>query len=226
MKEFCQKIDIEFDEHIYKKFEIYMDELIKYNKNINLTSITDEEQIINRHFLDSISIFKYKIKDFSYICDVGSGGGFPGIPMKIIRNDIKIDLIESNNKKVRFLKHMILKLELDNINVICERIENVSREKNFLEKYDYVTSRAMARLCKLIEMTMSILKIGGKHIYFKGVKYLEELDESQNAIGILGGKLNSILSVDEVSKLIIIDKIKKTPNMYPRNYNIIIKKPL
>lgn len=226
MQEFCEKIDLKFDENMYEKFEIYMKELIKYNENVNLTSITDENQIIKRHFIDSISIFKCDIKKFSYICDVGSGGGFPGIPISIMRSDIKIDLVESTSKKAKFLSYIISKLNLKNASVICERIENVSREKNNIEKYDYVTSRAMARLSKLMEMSMSILKIDGQYIAFKGLKYLEELDECRNAMKVLGGKLNSVIDVDNMSKLIVIDKIKQTPTIYPRNYNVIINKPL
>lgn len=226
MKEFTEKINLNFDENTYNKFIVYMEELIKYNNNVNLTSIVDEEEIIRRHFLDSISIFNHNINKNSYICDVGTGAGFPGIPMKIIREDLKIDLIESTEKKVKFLSFIINKLNLKNINIICDRVENVSREKNNREKYDYVTSRAMSRLCKLLELSFPLLKVNGQYIAFKGLKALEELDEAKNSINILGGEFNKIIDVDEVSKLIVIDKIKKTNIKYPRNYNLILKKPL
>lgn len=227
MKNFCDKLNIKFDEHIYEKFMIYMKELIEYNKKINLTSITNENLIINRHFLDSISIFNYKIEKNVTICDVGSGAGFPGIPMKIIRDDLKIDLIESTNKKVEFLKYIVNILNIKNINIINKRVENVSHETFYREKYDYVVSRAMARLDKLLEMSFSLVKINGKYIALKGKKSDEELEQAYNTINKMGGVLDTKIYLKEFdSNLVIIDKIYKTPEIYPRKYNLILKKTL
>lgn len=227
MKNFCDKLNIKFDENIYEKFMIYMNELIKYNKKINLTSIINENLIINRHFLDSISIFNYEIVENATICDVGSGAGFPGIPMKIIRDDLKFDLIESTNKKCEFLKYIIDILNLKNVNILNKRVENVSHETFYREKYDYVVSRAMARLNKLLEMSFALVKINGKYIALKGKKSDEELEESHNIINKMGGILNTKIYLKEFdSNLVIIEKIYKTLEMYPRKYNLILKKPL
>ncbi len=227
MKNFCDKLNIKFDGNIYEKFMIYMKELIEYNKKINLTSITNEDLIINRHFLDSISIFNYKIEENATICDIGSGAGFPGIPMKIIRDDLKIDLVESTNKKVEFLKYIVDILNIKNINIINKRVENVSHETFYREKYDYVVSRAMARLDKLLEMSFSLVKINGKYIALKGKKSDEELEKAYNTINKMGGVLDTKIYLKEFdSNLVIIDKIYKTPEIYPRKYNLILKKSL
>lgn len=227
IKPFCYKMNIDFSIEMYEKILIYIKELINYNKKVNLTSILDEETIIKRHFLDSLSIFNYNIDLNSNMCDIGSGAGFPGIPIKIVRNDLKIDLIESVHKKSKFLEHILNKLDIKDVNVINNRSEYVSRETNFREKYDYVISRAMARLNKLLELSFSLVKVNGKYIAFKGEKYKYELDEAYDAIYKMNGKLNKVIHIREFnSNLVILDKLDKTPDIYPRKYNLIIKKPL
>ncbi len=225
LNEFCSKLNIKFDIDMYEKILIYTRELINYNKKINLTSINTEEKIIKRHFLDSLSIFNYNIKLNSNMCDIGSGGGFPGIPIKIVRNDIKIDLIESINKKCKFLEHIVNILDIKGINIINNRAEYVSRETYYREKYDYVISRAVSKLNILFEISFALVKINGKFISFKGSNYKEELRKSDDIIIKMGGILYKIIYIEEFnSNLVIINKIDQTSHDYPRKYNIIIKK--
>ena len=206
MNEFCSRLGINFSEDMYEKFILYMKELIKWNENINLTSILNEEDIINRHFIDSISIFNYFIEQNSYVCDVGSGAGFPGIPMKIVRDDLKINLIESTGKKAKFLTRIIEILNLKNINVTNNRAEYVSRETS--NKYDYIVSRAVARLDKLLKISFSLLKSNGKFIAMKGIKADEELREAEKKIASLGGTLKDKIYLKELnSNLIIIERL-------------------
>lgn len=223
MNLFCEKLGINFNIDMYNKFIIYMENLIEYNKNVNLTSILEEEKIINRHFLDSLTIFNYKLDKYSSLCDVGTGAGFPGIPIKILRDDLEITLIESTNKKVVFLKTIIDKLNLKNIKIICSRVEDVSRETLYREKFNYVTSRAMARLNMLLELSFPLLKVGGKYIALKGIKAVEELRESSKIIDLLGGKMEKKIELKEFnSNLIVINKIKSTPKEFPRQYSKIL----
>lgn len=227
METFCSKLNIKFSNYMYEKFNIYMEMLVEYNKNINLTAIKNKDEIVSRHFLDSISILNYKINYNSKLCDVGSGAGFPGIPIKIIRDDINIDLIESVSKKTKFLNDIINILNLDNIKVINMRVEELARNKIYREKYDYVVSRAMARLNELLELSFPLVKVTGKYIAFKGLKAKQELEESINAIKILGGEFENIMNIPDFnSNLIVINKIFKTPDFYPREYRVIVKKSL
>ena len=227
MKKFCEKLKIDFTVVMYEKFKIYMETLIEYNKKFNLTAINDRDKIVSRHFLDSILILNYKIKYNTKLCDVGSGAGFPGIPIKIIRDDLSVDLIEATTKKVTFLYKIIKVLDLKNIKAIDNRVENLSHDKDFREKYDYVLSRAMARLNKLLELSFPLVKINGKYIALKGLKAKEELEEATKAIKILGGNSEKIINIPEFnSNLIVINKLFKTPKFYPREYRIIDKKSL
>lgn len=227
MNEFCNNMNIEFNQNMYKKFILFMEELIKYNNKFNLTSIVNEDEIIKRHFLDSISLLNYNIDTNSKVCDVGTGAGFPGIPLKILRSDLKVDLLESTTKKTMFLQHIIKELKLYNVNIINDRVENVSHETLYREKYDYVISRAMARLNKLIELSFALVNINGKYIALKGNKFNEELLEANISINKMGGEIEKIIPINEFnSNIIIIKKIHTTDIAYPRKYNLILKKPL
>lgn len=224
---FCNNLKIEFNEEIYNKIIFYTKQLITYNEKFNLTAITDEESIIKRHFLDSISFFNCNIAKESKICDVGTGAGFPGIPIKILRNDLNIDLIEISNKKVEFLKHIIEILDLSNINIIRERVENVSHETLYREKYDIVTSRAVSRLDKLLELSFALVNTNGKLIAFKGINFYDEIIESIKVMNLMGGEFEKAVYLKEFnSSLVVIKKIKETPTIYPREYKKILKKSL
>lgn len=227
INKFCNNLDIELTKEMYEKIILYMETLIEYNTKINLTAIRDRDDIISRHFLDSISVFNYKIKHNCSLCDVGTGAGFPGIPIKIIRDDIKLDLIEATSKKTKFLEHIVNILKLTNVNIINDRVEDISRNKEFREKYDYVVSRAMARLNRLLELSFPLVKISGYYIALKGENVEQEILESKEAIVKLGGNLDKRIKINEFnSSLVIVKKLNKTPYEYPRKYKIILNNSL
>lgn len=230
MSSYGKQIDIEFDDKQLNQFYKYMLLLIEWNEKINLTAITEPEEIILKHFIDSLTINKY-IEQNRSIADVGTGAGFPGIPLKIYRPDLKVTLVDSLNKRINFLNEVIYKLNLKDINTVHSRIEDFGKDKKYREKFDYVTARAVANLATLSEYLIPISKIEGKCICMKGNDIKEEIDCSKNAINLLGGKVDKIdrfeLPNSDISRnIIIIDKIKNTPNKYPRKAGLPSKEPL
>ena len=207
-----------------------MNLLLEWNEKINLTAITDPNEVILKHFIDSLTINKY-IKENSTLADVGTGAGFPGIPLKILRPDLKITLVDSLNKRINFLNEVINKLNLVNIETVHSRIEDFGKDKKYRESFDFVTARAVANLAVLSEYLLPIAKVGGQCVCMKGSSVEEELSNGKNAIKVLGGKIKNIdefvLPDSDMSRnVIIIDKIKNTPNKYPRKAGIPVKEPL
>lgn len=223
---YIQQIGININEKNLKKLEDFSKQLKEYNEKVNLTSITDEKEIYLKHFYDSLCIFKSdKIKRNSYICDLGTGAGFPGIVMAIVREDLKIDLIESNKKKCVFLQQIKESLSLTNIDIINDRAENYAKLNR--EKYDIVTSRAVANLKIISELSIPIVKVQGYFIPLKASVDLE-LKESQKFIELLNCRVLKIikykLPVEESNRTILeIKKNKKTDKLYPREYSKIKK---
>lgn len=225
-----EKIDIKFTEEQLNQFYEYMNLLLEWNEKINLTAITDPNEVILKHFIDSLTINKY-IKENSTFADVGTGAGFPGIPLKILRPDLKITLVDSLNKRINFLNEVINKLNLVNIETVHSRIEDFGKDKKYRESFDFVTARAVANLAVLSEYLLPIAKVGGQCVCMKGSSVEEELSNGKNAIKVLGGKIKNIdefvLPDSDMSRnVIIIDKIKNTPNKYPRKAGIPVKEPL
>ena len=225
-----EKIDIKFTEEQLNQFYKYMNLLLEWNEKINLTAITDPNEVILKHFIDSLTINKY-IKENSTLADVGTGAGFPGIPLKILRPDLKITLVDSLNKRINFLNEVINKLNLVNIETVHSRIEDFGKDKKYRESFDFVTARAVANLAVLSEYLLPIAKVGGQCVCMKGSSVEEELSNGKNAIKVLGGKIKNIdefvLPDSDMSRnVIIIDKIKNTPNKYPRKAGIPVKEPL
>ncbi len=225
-----EKIDIKFTEEQLNQFYKYMNLLLEWNEKINLTAITDPNEVILKHFIDSLTINKY-IKENSTLADVGTGAGFPGIPLKILRPDLKITLVDSLNKRINFLNEVINKLNLVNIETVHSRIEDFGKDKKYRESFDFVTARAVANLAVLSEYLLPIAKVGGQCVCMKGSSVEEELSNGKNAIKVLGGKIKIIdefvLPDSDMSRnVIIIDKIKNTPNKYPRKAGIPVKEPL
>ncbi len=229
LKEKSKKIGINLKQIDLEKFYDYMNLLLEWNEKINLTAITEPKEIILKHFIDSLSIEKY-IKDGNKLIDVGTGAGFPGIPLNIARNDIKITLLDSLNKRVVFLEDVINKLELKNINAIHSRVEEYAKNKNYRESYDIATSRAVAPLNVLLEYLLPLVKINGICICMKGPNK-EEIDLANNALKTLGGKIEQIDEIllpdsDIKRNIIIVRKINKTPEKYPRKAGMPSKEPL
>ena len=213
-----------------EQFEKYKDLLLEWNEKINLTAITDEDEIILKHFIDSMTILKYIEKD-STIVDVGTGAGFPGIPVKIANPNINVTLVDSLNKRLLFLNDVISKLDLKQIKTVHSRAEEFGQNKIYREKFDIATSRAVANLSVLVEYLIPLVKVGGKCICMKGSDIEEELKDSKEAIKILGGQIEKVeeftLPESDIKRnIIIIKKVKQTPNKYPRKPGVPSKNPL
>lgn len=215
-----------------EEFQKYKSLLKEWNEKINITAITDDVDIDIKHFLDSISIFKTgKITWGKSIIDIGTGGGFPGVPMKIIDPSLKVTLFDSLNKRLIFLEEVIDKLELKNINTVHGRAEEYGRKPEFREKFDIATSRAVASLNILAEYALPFVKHGGYFIAMKGPGVDEEIEESLEAIRLLGGEIEEKIEVtlplsDIVHTLLVIRKKNKTPDKYPRGGGKPKKNPL
>ncbi len=232
MKEACEDIGLDFNENKYNQFVIYKDLLKEWNEKINLTAITDDTQIFIKHFVDSIEIFKFPfLKTAKNIIDVGTGAGFPGLPMKIVKPDLNLVLLDSLNKRINFLNEVIKELSLENIKTIHSRAEDLSRERLYRESFDASVSRAVANLSVLCELCIPYIKVGGYFVALKGPAITEELKAAEKAISVLGGKLEKVIQVkisdtDLQHNVVVIKKIKSTPNQYPRKAAAISKNPI
>lgn len=221
-------IGIEISQENVKQFYKYMKLLLEWNEKMNLTAITDPEEIILKHFVDSLTIMPY-LSNANTILDVGTGAGFPGLPLKILEDNKEFTLLDSLNKRITFLQNVISELELKNVQAIHGRAEEYISQKR--ESYDIVTSRAVAKLNVLIEYMLPFVKVGGRCICMKSFEIEGELKEAKKAIEILGGKIEK---VDEITlpttdikrKIVIIKKIKNTPNKYPRKAGTPAKEPI
>ncbi len=221
---------IELSDKQIKQFELYSELLVEWNEKINLTAITEKEEIVLKHFIDSLTISKYIDKDCKMI-DIGTGAGLPGIPLKICYENINVTLLDSLNKRVVFLKDVIDKLELKNIEAIHSRAEELARNPKYREKYDIAVARAVSNLSTLLEYLMPYVKVGGKCICMKGPNIKDEISLAKNALYELGGEIEKIDNFklpdsDLERNLIIIKKIKNTNRKYPRKSGIPSKNPL
>ncbi len=224
------KIDIKISEKELEKFYQYMKLLIEWNEKMNLTAIIEPNDVILKHFIDSITINKY-IDEQSKVMDIGTGAGFPGIPLKILNEDVKMTLVDSLNKRVQFLKEVGKQLELTNIEYIHSRAEELAGSSLHRQQYDFVTSRAVARLTTLLEYMLPFVKIGGRCICMKGPNIIEELEEARKAIQLLGGEIETTENMllpdsNQERNIIIIKKVVDTPAKYPRKAGIPSKQPI
>lgn len=229
-EKYSEKMQIKFSEEQYNQFYKYMNLLIEWNKKINLTAIIEPKEIILKHFVDSLTIAKY-IEENKKVADVGTGAGFPGIPLKIYRKDLKITLIDSLNKRLNFLNEVISELELKEITTVHGRAEELGQNKEYRERFDIVTSRAVANLSTLSEYLVPFIKKDGKCIYMKTLEVDEELQKAKKAIKTLGGKIINTdkfyLPESEIGRsIIVVEKEKQTPIKYPRKPGTPSKEPL
>lgn len=212
-----------------EQFEIYYQTLVEWNEKMNLTAITQKEDVYLKHFYDSLTIsFDYDLNNQS-LCDVGAGAGFPSIPLKVVYPDLKITIVDSLSKRITFLKHLFQVLDLKDVEAVSARAEEYALKHR--ESFDIVTARAVARLNILDELCLPLVKVGGDFITLKGLKAKEELNEAKQGIEKLGGKVvkeESFTLTDENDHRcnIYIHKVKNTPSKYPRDFSRIKKKPL
>ena len=219
---------LNLNEKIYEKFDTYAELLVCWNEKINLTAITNPLGITEKHFLDSLAVFRNDIiPQNSSVIDVGTGAGFPGIPMKIYRNDLKVTLLDSLNKRINFLTEVSDKLSLD-MNCIHSRAEDGAKKADLREQFDIATARAVAPLPILCEYCLPYVKIGGQFVALKGPN--EDAKASFTAYRTLGAEISDVkeyeLPCGDKRQIIVYYKIKETPRKYPRNPSQIDKKPL
>ena len=213
-------IDFNLETSKVEQLEKYKEMLLKKNKVMNLTAITDSDEVDVKHFLDSLSIAKTEyLKAGKTLLDVGTGAGFPGLPLKIYNPEIEVTLLDSLNKRIVFLREVIEEIGLEGIEAIHGRAEEAARGE-LRESFDIVTSRAVANMRTLLEYDLPFVKVGGHLICMKGPEHKEELKESKNALSILGGKLKEIIEVklpkDITHYLVVIEKVNSTKDKYPR----------
>lgn len=224
-----KRFNIELTEEQINKFNIYCNMLIEWNSKMNLTAIKEPTEIAVKHFVDSCSVLNYvKIKKNAKVIDIGTGAGFPGIPLKILREDLDITLLDSLNKRLVFLNEVAKELNLE-LNTVHSRAEDLGRQENHREQYDIAISRAVAPLNVLSEYSIPFVRKGGKFISMKGPNVQSEIDEAKKGIRILGGKCNNVVQFsigDNSRSIVIVDKLNPTPYTYPRHGSKISKKPL
>ena len=216
----AEKIGVLLNEFHVKQFEKFQNLLLEWNEKINLTAITEEEDIITKHFIDSLYCLKY-INSNDSLIDVGTGAGFPGIPIKIVSHETKVTLLDSLNKRIVYLNNVIDELKLDKIVAVHGRAEEFGKNHEYREKYDVVTARAVANMKVLSEYCLPFLKVGGRFICMKGSEYSDELEDAKSHIGNLGGKITKTEEIvlpgtDIKHSIIIIEKIRETPKSFPR----------
>ena len=218
-----------------QQFQVYYEELVEWNKKINLTAITDYQEVQLKHFLDSLTLVP-ALQDTPWakgeftLLDVGTGAGMPGLPLKIFLPEIRLVLLDSVAKKTAFLKHLAGRLGLDYVNILTGRAEEVAHDTDYREKFDLVVSRAVTRLPTLLELTLPFCRQGGLTIAQKKGAIEAELSRAAMAIDILGGKVKEVRKIDlellEQRSLVIVEKVSPTPQRYPRRTGVPAKRPL
>jgi 16S rRNA (guanine527-N7)-methyltransferase len=231
LRDDLKEFQIELTEKQEEQFLVYYDLLVEWNSFMNLTTIIEFEEVLKKHFLDSVSLIKAVDLKEQKILDIGTGAGFPGIPLKIMFPDLKITLLDSLNKRINFLNKVIETLGLTEITAIHGRAEDYAQQKEYREKFDIVVSRAVSNLSTLSEYCLPYTKIGGSFISYKSERLSEELLTAENAISLFGGKvMNQIdfcLPNSEIFRnLLVIRKAKETPNKYPRKAGLPAKEPI
>lgn len=211
---------------------IYEQELLAWNSRYNLTAISDPDQIGIKHFLDSLScLLVMRETTFNHVIDIGTGAGFPGLPLKIICPTIQLTLVDSVGKKVDFCNHIVKTLGMEGVAVIQERAENIGKKSNYREKFDWAIARAVASMSILAEYLLPLVCVGGSMLAMKGESAPAEAQSAEHAIRVLGGHLNRLVpvllpGVVEERYLVVVDKVAASPQKYPRRVGVPGKRPL
>ena len=218
-----------------EQFQLYYEELLEWNKKVNLTAITEYEEVQLKHFLDSLTMVPALenepwIKGDFLLLDVGTGAGMPGVPLKIFLPKVRLVLLESVAKKTAFLQYLIERLGLENVDILTGRAEDIARKENCREKFDLVVTRAVGKLPTVAELCLPFCHEGGLFVAMKMGDIQDEIDKAERAIGILGGRLSEVKEINveglERRFLVVIEKTSSTPSKYPRRTGIPFKRPL
>ncbi len=232
LTEKVKELSIVLNDKQIQQFEQYYNILVEWNKVMNLTAITEYEEVVEKHFLDSLTIVNaIHVKKIETLIDVGTGAGFPGIPLKIAFPHLKVTLLDSLNKRIKFLNEVINLLELNDIKAIHGRAEDYAKQAEYREQYDICVSRAVANLATLSEYCLPYVKVDGLFVPYKSGEIDEELKSSEKAVSILGGKVEEVVKfqlpgTDIGRSFVKIHKIKETKKKYPRKAGMPTKEPL
>ncbi len=225
-------LGIQLTEKQIKQFLIYYEMLVEWNGFMNLTAITEYDEVMKKHFIDSISLIKaYDVTKSVTVIDVGTGAGFPGLALKIAYPNLQVTLLDSLNKRIQFLDEVIDKLQLQGVETIHGRAEDFAKAGELRETFDLCVSRAVANLSTLSEYCLPFVKVGGSFISYKSEKITEEMSAAENAIKLLGGKVKdqvefNLPDSDIYRNLFVIKKVKETPKKFPRKAGLPSKEPL
>lgn len=232
LKQKAEQLNIRLDDKQLEQFKIYYEMLIEKNKVMNLTAITEYEEVIDKHFVDSILLGTVMdLKQNYTVIDVGTGAGFPGIPLKIVYPGLKVTLLDSLNKRVTFLNEVIGALKLTDITAVHSRAEDGARNALYRESFDLCVSRAVANLSTLSEYCLPFVKKSGYFISYKSAQIQEELEQAEHAVRVLGGSLQSVQAMnlpesDILRQFVFVQKVKSTPKQYPRKAGTAAKQPI
>lgn len=228
----CQAFGVTLTDKQIEQFEKYYELLVEWNKVMNLTGITEFDEVMQKHFVDSAAAAKYvEMEKVNSLIDVGTGAGFPGIPLKIVYPHIQVTLLDSLNKRIKFLEEVVDNLGLTGIETVHGRAEDAAKKAEYREQFDLSVSRAVANLASLTEYCLPFVKVGGKFVSYKSVSVDEEIAQSKKAVYVLGGEIGKVEKFnlpesDMERALVIVEKKRSTPKKYPRKAGMPTKEPL
>lgn len=228
----CQAFGVTLTEKQIEQFEKYYELLVEWNKVMNLTGITEFDEVMQKHFVDSAAAAKYvEMEKVNSLIDVGTGAGFPGIPLKILYPHLQVTLLDSLNKRIKFLEEVVDNLGLTGIETVHGRAEDAAKKAEYREQFDLSVSRAVANLASLTEYCLPFVKVGGKFVSYKSVSVDEEITQSKKAVYVLGGEIEKVEKFnlpesDMERALVIVEKKRSTPKKYPRKAGMPTKEPL
>lgn len=228
----CQAFGVTLTEKQIEQFEKYYELLVEWNKVMNLTGITEFDEVMQKHFVDSAAAAKYvEMEKVNSLIDVGTGAGFPGIPLKILYPHLQVTLLDSLNKRIKFLEEVVDNLGLTGIETVHGRAEDAAKKAEYREQFDLSVSRAVANLASLTEYCLPFVKVGGKFVSYKSVSVDEEITQSKKAVYVLGGEIGKVEKFnlpgsDMERSLVVVEKKRSTPKKYPRKAGMPTKEPL
>lgn len=228
----CQAFGVTLTDKQIEQFEKYYELLVEWNKVMNLTGITEFDEVMQKHFVDSAAAAKYvEMEKVNSLIDVGTGAGFPGIPLKILYPHLQVTLLDSLNKRIKFLEEVVDNLGLTGIETVHGRAEDAAKKAEYREQFDLSVSRAVANLASLTEYCLPFVKVGGKFVSYKSVSVDEEITQSKKAVYVLGGEIGKVEKFnlpesDMERALVIVEKKRSTPKKYPRKAGMPTKEPL